>query len=107
MREHARNYAIYLRRRAEDYAEPDRPIPKWSDLDHEAVKVVLDEFDRLQHANLVANEALRKHGITTSQARISSGDREVRFESDTGWKLVLLAIGVACGAFVREIGAML
>ena len=107
MREHARNYAIYLRRRAEDFAEPDRPIPKWSDLDHEAVKVVLDEFDRLQHANVVANEALRKNGITTSHARISSGDRVVRFDSDIGWKLVLLAIGVTSGAFIREVGSML
>ncbi|HYI16420.1 MAG TPA: hypothetical protein VEX37_13575 [Thermomicrobiales bacterium] len=107
MREHARNYVIYLRRRVEDFAEPDRPIPKWSDLDHEAVRVVLDEFDRLQLANLAAHEALRKHGITTSQARISSGDREVRFDSDIGWKLILLAIGVICGAFVREIGSML
>ena len=57
--------------------------------------------------NAVANEALRKHGIKTSHATISSGEREVRFDSDTGWKLVLLAIGVTCGAFIREIGVML
>ena len=107
MREHARNYVIYLRRRVEDFSEPDRPIPKWSDLDHEAVRVVLDELDRLQHANVVANEALRKAGIKTSQATISSGDREIRFESDAGWKVILLAVGVTCGAFIRELSTML
>jgi hypothetical protein len=84
MREHARNYAIYLRRRAEDFAEPDRPIPKWSDLDHEAVKVVLDEFERLQHANAVANEALRKNGIKTGQGCSERCARPVRLSRDPG-----------------------
>jgi hypothetical protein len=106
MREHARNYVIYLRRRAEDFAEPDRPIPKWSDLDHQAVRVVLDEFERLQHANDAAGETLRRHGLQASHSTISSGDREVRFDSDTGWKLLLLASGVVLGAFLREIIAV-
>ncbi len=106
MREHARNYVIYLRRRVEDYAEPDRPIPKWSDLDHEAVKVVLDEVDWLQRAHASANETLRKNGLRSSTLRVTSGERDVRFDSEAGWRLLLLAIGVTCGAFLREIIAV-
>lgn len=106
MREHARNYVIYLRRRVEDFADADRPVPKWSDLDHEAVKVVLDEFERLQHANLAASETLSRHGLQASRPKVSSGDRELRFDSDTGSRLLLLACGVLLGAFLREIIAV-
>jgi hypothetical protein len=106
MREHARNYVIYLRRRVEDYAEPDQPIPKWSDLDHEAVKVVLDEVEWLQRANASASETLRKHGLHTSTLRVTSGERDLRFDSEAGWRLLLLAIGITCGAFLREIIAV-
>jgi hypothetical protein len=103
MREHARNYVIYLRRRVDDYAEPDRPIPKWTDLDHEAVRTVLDEVDWLQRANVKASEMLRKHGLQSGTLRITSGDRDVRFDGEVGWRLLLLAAGITCGAFLREI----
>ncbi|HEX5163999.1 MAG TPA: hypothetical protein VFV93_01280 [Thermomicrobiales bacterium] len=106
MREHARNYVIYLRRRVEDFADADRPVPKWSDLDHEAVKVVLDEFERLQHANQSAGDTLRKHGLAPSRPKISTGDRDLPFDSDTGSRLLLLACGVLLGAFLREIIAV-
>lgn len=106
MREHARNYVIYLRRRVEDYTEPDRPIPKWSDLDHEAVKVVLDEVDWLQRAHASANEILRKNGLQGSRVPLTSGDRDIRFDSEAGWRLLLLAVGITCGAFLREIVAV-
>lgn len=106
MREHARNYVIYLRRRVEDFADADRPVPKWSELDHEAVKVVLDEFDRLQHVNTTANETLRRHGLQASRATVSSGDRDVRFDAETGSRLLILACGITFGAFLREIIAV-
>ena len=107
MREHARNYVIYLRRRVEDFADANRPIPKWSELDHEAVKVVLDELERLQHTNQAANETLRRHGLGISLSTFSSAGQEVRFDSGAGWKVVLVATGVLLGAFIREIIAML
>lgn len=106
MREHARNDVIYPRRRVEDYAEPDRPIPKWSDLDHDAVKIVRNEVDRLQQGNVRANETLRKHGLQSNSVTISSSDGEIGVDAETGWRL-LLAAGVVCGAFIREIGAVL
>ena len=107
MREHARNYVIYLRRRVEDFGDADRPIPKWSDLDHDAVKVVLDEFDRLHHVNTAANETLRRNGLPTSHAIVRGGDREVRFDGEIGWRVLLLATGIIIGAFLREILVML
>lgn len=59
----ARNYAVYLQRRAEDFGDPERPIPKWTDLDHEAVRELVREFwflDRWQE-DLLAT--LHEHGL--------------------------------------------
>lgn len=44
----ARNYAVYLQRRVEDHGDPSRPIPKWTDIDRDAVREVVREFRRLE-----------------------------------------------------------
>jgi hypothetical protein len=59
----ARNYAVYLQRRAEDFVDPERPLPKWSELDREAVRELLREFQRLDRAYDLAAASLQDNGL--------------------------------------------
>lgn len=44
----ARNYAVYLQRRAGDYVDRDQPAPRWTDLDREAIHELLRGFRYLE-----------------------------------------------------------
>lgn len=59
----ARNYAVYLQRRVEDFIDPSRPLPKWTDLDREAVRELVREFQRLDRAYDRATASLQENGL--------------------------------------------
>ena len=59
----ARNYAVYLKRRVEDHRDSDRPTPKWTEIDREAVRELVREFRRLERRCDLAYERLSEHGI--------------------------------------------
>jgi hypothetical protein len=63
-RPNARNYAVYLQRRVEDFVDPERPLPKWSELDREAVRELVREFQRLDKAYDLAAASLQDYGMS-------------------------------------------
>ena len=81
----ARNYAVYLQRRVEDHFDADRPVPKWTDIDREAVREVVREFRRLERNYDLAVEELERRGLT---APLSIDDETVPDES--AWMAVPL-----------------
>lgn len=56
-------YIAYLRRRVEDYPDENRPTPKWSELDHQAVAVVLNEVEWLRRFHDAASLLLQRRGL--------------------------------------------
>ncbi len=46
----ARNYAVYLQRRVEDYGDAERLLPKWTEIDRDAVRDLVREFRRSEHS---------------------------------------------------------
>jgi len=46
----ARNYAVYLQRRVEGPGDAERPTPKWTEVDRDAVRDLVREFRRSEHS---------------------------------------------------------
>jgi hypothetical protein len=59
----ARNYAVYLQRRVEDYVDPERSLPKWTELDRDAVRELVREFQRLERAYDLAVERMEAYAV--------------------------------------------
>jgi hypothetical protein len=73
----ARNYAVYLQRRVEDFGVEEQPVPKWTERDLDAVREVLREFRILdQHNELMAN-TLRDNGLQIPAPILEMEDDEV------------------------------
>ena len=79
----ARNYAVYLQRRVEDHGDPERPAPKWSDTDREAVRELVREFRRLERLHELAVERLDEHGLESPQVFEEEVDPQ-----DSAWMTV-------------------
>ena len=79
----ARNYAVYLQRRIEDYGDPARPMPKWTDFDRDAVRELVREFRRLERVHDLAVEQLNHHGIPVPQTFDDETD-----QTESAWMTV-------------------
>lgn len=55
----ARDYFFYLRRRVDDYPDPDQPVPNWTEPDHEAIALLLEEVERLHAFQRAAGATAR------------------------------------------------
>lgn len=62
-REQARISAIYLQRRVGDFIDNDQPVPRWTNLDQEAVANLLREFRNLDLSYRLAVDTLREHDL--------------------------------------------
>lgn len=59
----AKNHAVYLQRRVDDFPDQSRPTPKWTERDYAAVAAVLREFRDLEECYDLAVERLQDHGL--------------------------------------------
>lgn len=59
----ARNYAVYLQRRAGDYVDRDQPTPRWTDLDREAVFELVRGFRYMERCYDLTVSALHDAGL--------------------------------------------
>lgn len=76
----------YLRRRAEDYPDAGKPVPRWTDLDYQAVSLLLDELGTLQRFYQDTIPELQARGLPV---------------------VLLFGIGLFIGIYGREMWEML
>lgn len=100
------------RRRVEDYPDAGQPVPRWTDLDYQAVSLLLDELGTLQRYYQDTLPYLRENGIPVTLR--SAGDNEQESVYDTlrpresrlGWGLPLFGTGLLIGVYAREVWMM-
>ena len=63
----AHKYVVYLQRRVEDHGDPERPTPKWTAIDRDAVRDLVREFRRLERLYDLDVERLIEHSIPVPQ----------------------------------------
>jgi hypothetical protein len=110
MHPYARDYIFYLRRRVEDYPVPDQPVPKWTELDHQAISLLLDELERLHRYRQTTAPLLAHHGLrgdmreaTTEDELVSTYAVAPRARRDRALDLLLVLDGAIAGASARLI----
>ncbi len=67
-REEARINAIYLQQQIHDFRDHDRPIPKWTKHDREALSNVLREYRYLDRFYRLAVDKLQEHNFRPDMA---------------------------------------
>jgi hypothetical protein len=110
MRPYARDYIFYLRRRVEDFPDPELPAPRWTELDHQAIGLLLDELERLHRYRQTTAPLLARHGLRGDMREPTAEDELVstyavapRARRDRALDLLLVLGGAIAGAAARLI----
>ena len=110
MRQDVRNHFFYLRRRVEDYPDAGQPVPRWTDLDYQAVSLLLDELGTLQRYYQDTLPHMKQNGIPVvlrpDEQEESVYDTFRPRERPRSLGLLLFTIGVLIGVYVREMWSL-
>lgn len=111
MRQDVRNHFFYLRRRVKDYPDAGQPAPRWTDLDYQAVSLLLDELGTPQRFYQDTAPDLRARGLPVA---LRPEDREESVydtfqprEHPRSLGVLLFGIGLLIGIYGREVWEML
>lgn len=111
MRQDVRNHFFYLRRRVEDYPDAGQPVPRWTDLDYQAVSLLLDELGTLQRFYADAAPEFQVRGVPVAlrpekQEESVYDTFQPRERPRSLWAL-FFGIGLLIGICGREVWEML
>ena len=111
MRQDVRNHFFYLRRRVEDYPDASQPVPRWTDLDYQAVSLLLDELGTLQRFYADTAPELQARGVPIvlrpEDQEESVYDTFQPHERSRSLGVLLFGVGLFIGVYAREVWVML